>query len=183
MGYRGGLLQWPPLRLQSRTSVFRRREGYILAAQFLGSPSSWCCSSVLHPTRRHLFPCNRTHDVDIVISLSSLVSLIIAYYRPSHITWATPSCLSSTTRERGTCTRSLPRRHGRRRNRSAPQVPLSPRHRLLLLRYDGQYIHQVSPVDSGWRQSSIARTPSPRVSLRRICFRACVCRFFNYAIS
>ena len=77
-------------------------------------------------------------------------------------------------RERGTCTRSLPRRHGRRRNRSAPQVPLSLRHRLLLLRYDGQYIHQVSPVDSGGRQTSIARTPSPRVSLRRICFRACV---------
>ena len=55
--------------------------------------------------------------------------------------------------------------------------PLSLRHRLLLLRYDGQYKHQVSPVDSGGRQSSIARTPSPRVSLRRICFRACVCRF------
>ena len=74
-------------------------------------------------------------------------------------------------------------RHGRRRNRTAPQVPLSLRHRLLLLRYDGQYIHQVSPVDSGGRQSSIARTPSPRVSLRRICFRACVCRFLNYATS
>ena len=52
--------------------------------------------------------------------------------------------------------------------------PLSLRHLLFLLRYDGQYIHQVSPVDSGGRQSSIARTPSPRVSLRRICFRACV---------
>ena len=108
------------------------------------------------------------------LSRSSLVSLFMAYSRPSHITWATPTCSSSTIRERGTCMRSLPRRHGRRRNRSAPQVPLSLRHRLLLLRYDGQYIHQVSPVDSGGRQSSIARTPSPRVSLRRICFRACV---------
>ena len=32
MGYRGGLL-----RLLGRTGVFRRRESYILAAQFLGS--------------------------------------------------------------------------------------------------------------------------------------------------
>ena len=169
---------------------FKVEQACSAAARATSSPpSSWApllravALRFLHPTRRHLFPYNRTYDVDIVISRSSLVSLFIAYYRPSHITWATPTCLSSTIRERGTCTRSLPRRHGRRRNRSAPQVPLSLRHRLLLLRFDGQYIHQVSPVDSGGRQSSIARTPSPRVSLRRICFRACVCRFFNYAIS
>ena len=41
-------------------------------------------------------------------------------------------------------------------------------------RFDGQYVFHVSPVDSGGRMSSIARSLFPRMSLRRFCFRACV---------
>ena len=95
-----------------------------------------------------------------------------------HLPRATPTCSSGTLRECGMSTRSLPRRHGRRRNRSFIKVPLSLRRRLLHVRYDGQYVFQVSPVDSGGRMSSIARSPFPRISLRGFCFRACVCRFF-----
>ena len=102
---------------------------------------------------------------------------------PQPITWATPTCSSSTLRECGMGTRSLPRRHGRRRNRSLQQVPLTLRHRLLHVRFDGQYVFQVSPVDSGGRMSSIARSPFPRMSLRGFCFRACVLVSFNYASS
>ena len=57
------------------------------------------------------------------------------------------------------------------------EVPPPLRREVLRLRFFLHYGYKVSPVDSGGRMSSIARSPFPRMSLRGFCFRACVCRF------